>query len=126
MKERWLGYYLLIFGFLNIFVVSFTVPILFGDRLLWHPRNVPDEMMLSVIYLAMGIVMVAAAWRPLTHKAFVDFLILGSLLHAIVMLACAEHILHIVFDVATVGVMGLLPLFLYPWRLTSFLRYGEV
>jgi hypothetical protein len=42
------------------------------------------------------------------------------------MLACAEHMLHIVFDVTLVGVMGWLPLFLYRWGLTSFLRYGEV
>ena len=78
MKELWLRYYLLVFGLLNIFVVSFTAPILFGDRLLWHPRNVPNEMMLSVIYLAMGIVMVVAAKNPRAHKAFVDFLVLGN------------------------------------------------
>ena len=125
MKERWLRYYLLIFGLFNILVVSFTVPIFFGDRLLWHPRNVPDEMMLSVIYLAMGIVMVAAAKRPLAHKAFVDFAILGNALHALVMLAYAEHVLHIVFDVASIGAMGLAPVFFYPWGLRSFLRYGE-
>ena len=125
MKERWLRYYLLVFGILNIFVISFTIPILFGDQLLWHPRNAPDEMMLSVVYLAMGVVMVAAARRPLSHKAFVDFLILGNCLHALVMLAYAEHVLHIVFDVVTIGAMGLVPAVIYPWGLRSFLRYGE-
>ena len=122
MKGKWLRYYFLIFGFLNIFVVSFTVPIFFGDQLLWQPRNVPDEMMLSVIYLAMGVVMVAAAKKPLAHKAFVDFLILGNCFHALVMLVYSEHVLHIVFDVASIGAMGLVPILIYPWGLQSFLR----
>ena len=126
MKEQWLRYYLLIFGILNIIIVSLIVPIFFGDRLLWHPRNVPDEMMLSVIYLTMGIVMVAAAKRPLAHKAFVDFVMLSNCLHALVMLAYAEHVLHLAFDVAGIGVMGLAPVFFYPWGLRAFLRYGEV
>ncbi len=54
MKLRWLRYYLLAFGLLNILVVSFTVPIFFGDQVLWHPRNVPDEMMLTPSYPKIG------------------------------------------------------------------------
>lgn len=55
-KTKYLRQYLLIFGLLNIFVISFTVPILLGDWLLCEPRNFAVEMMMSRIYLAMGIV----------------------------------------------------------------------
>ena len=122
MKQRWLRYYLLVFGLLNILVVSFTVPIFFGDQVLWHPRNVPDEMMLSVLYLAMGVVMVAAARDPMDHKALVDFVVLGNVLHALVMVVYAEHALHIVLDVVGIGAMGVIPLFVYPWGVRRFLR----
>lgn len=95
MKQRWLRYYLLVFGLLNILVVSFTVPIFFGDELLWHPWNIPDEMMLSALYLAMGVLMVVAARNPMAHKAFVDFVVLGNVLHALgngrLCRACAPH-----------------------------------
>ena len=74
-KTRYLRGYLLIFGLLNIFVISFTIPLLFGDWLLWEPRNQAVEMMMSSIYLAMGIVMMLIARDPLPHKAFIDFLV---------------------------------------------------
>jgi hypothetical protein len=47
-KEAGLRYYLYLFGILNIFVVS-SVPILLGDFLLWSPRNIPTELMLSSV-----------------------------------------------------------------------------
>lgn len=125
MKLRWLRYYLLAFGLLNILIVSFTVPIFFGDELLWHPRNIPDEMMLSALYLAMGVLMVVASRSPMAHKAFVDFVVLGNVLHALVVVVYAEHAFHIVFDVVGVGAMGMIPLFVYPWGVRRFLRYGE-
>ena len=124
MKTRLLRLYFMIFGLLSVLVISFTVPLAFGDQLLWHPRNIPDEMMLAVLYLAMGIVMLLAARRPEDHKAFLDFVILGNVLHAAVMLVYAEHALHVVFDVGAVGVMGVAPLFFYPWGLKRFLRYA--
>lgn len=124
VKTRLLKIYFVMFGLLNILVISFTVPLVFGDQLLWHPRNIPDEMMLSVLYLAMGIVMLMAAGKPEGHKAFLDFVILGNTLHAAVMLVYAEHALHLIFDVGAVGAMGVAPLFFYPWGLRRFLRYA--
>ena len=64
MKLRLLRLYFVIFGLLAILVISFAVPLAAGNQLLWHPRNIPDEMMLSVLYLSMGIVMLLAARRP--------------------------------------------------------------
>jgi hypothetical protein len=122
-KTRLLRIYFVMFGLLNILVISFAVPLALGDELLWHPRNIPDEMMLSVLYLAMGIVMLLAARRPEDHKAFLDFVILGNTLHAAVMLVYADHALHVIFDVGAVGAMGVAPLFFYPWGLRRFLRY---
>jgi hypothetical protein len=71
-KVRLLKYYFWFFGLFNVLIVSFTVPILFGDLLLWKPRNIPIEMMISVIYLAMGIIMIFSANNPLAHKSFLQ------------------------------------------------------
>ena len=122
-KTKYLKQYLLIFGLLNIFVISFTVPLLLGDWLLWEPRNLAVEMMMSSIYLAMGIVMVLIARNPLPHKAFIDFLVVANLGHAFVMLIFSENIWQLVFDFGVIALMGALPLFFYPWGLRQFLRY---
>lgn len=121
-KTRWLKYYLITFGLLNILVISFTVPLFLGDLLFWQPRNLPDEMMLSSIYLAMGLVMVVAARNPMAHKSFIDFLITANLVHAFVMLLFAQNLWHIL-DVLTIGCLGGMPIFFYPWGLRQFLRY---
>ena len=122
-KTKYLKRYLLIFGLLNIFVISFTIPLLFGDWLLWEPRNLAVEMMMSSIYLAMGIVMVLIARNPLPHKAFIDFLVIANLAQAFVMQIFSENIWHLVFDVGAIALMGALPLVFYPWGLRRFLRY---
>ena len=51
-RLRLLRWYFWVGGFLNIFVISFTVPLLFGDLFLWHPRNIPDERMIQVSHCA--------------------------------------------------------------------------
>ena len=120
---RFLKYYLWTFGLLNIFVISFTVPALFGDLLLWQPRNQPVEMMISVIYFAMGIIMIFSAGNPLAHKSFLDFVIIANLLHAIVMIVYAKNIFHLIVDAIPIGLMGALPLIFYPWGLSKFFHY---
>jgi len=120
-KERYLKYYLYVFGFISIFIIT-TVPIIFGDLFLWAPRNLPTEVMLASIYLAMGIVMIVVAKNPIGQKSFIDFLIIANLLHAFVMLVTAQHPLQIILDVVPIGAMGLLPLIFYPWGLRNFLR----
>ena len=122
---RLLKLYFWTFGLLNIFVVSFTVPVLFGDLLLWQPRNMAVEMMISVIYFAMGISMIFAAGNPLAHKSFLDFVIISNILHVIVMVVYAKNILHLIVDVIPIGLMGVLPLIFYPWGLSRFLRYSS-
>lgn len=122
-KIKQLKRYLYVFGFLNIFIISFTVPLLFGEWLMWQPRNIPVEMMMSSIYLAMGVVMIRVANNPTSHKGLVDFLIVANLAHAIVMLIYAENILHILFDFGAIALMGGVPLLFYPWGVKSFLQY---
>ena len=119
-KTRFLKSYLYIFGFLNIFVIS-TVPVIFGDVFLWQPRNLPTEIMMASLYFSMGLVMVFAARSPEKHKSFVDFLVLGNTLHALVMLITAQNSLQIILDVIPIGAMGILPLFFYPWGVRNFL-----
>lgn len=119
-KVRLLRYYLVLFGILNL-LTAFSIPLFFGDLLLWSPRNLPTELMVGSLYFAMGIVMLTATRNPMSHKSFIDFVILANILHALVMFIYAEHILQMVLDVGFIGMMGILPLLFYPWGLRSFL-----
>ncbi len=122
-KEKILKYYLIIFGLLNLTMISFGVPIL-GDLLLWTPRNIPTEIMMSSIYFAMGAVMILCSRNPLSHKSFIDFLVIVNTFHSIVMFIYVEKITHLA-DAIIIGIMGVLPLFFYPWGLGQFLKYKE-
>ena len=119
-KTLYLKAYLYLFGFMNIFIVP-TIPVIFGDVFLWQPRNIPTEVMMASLYLAMGVVMIFAARSPEKHKAFIDFLVIANILHAMVMLVAAQNILQIMLDVLPIGLMGILPLVFYPWGLRNFL-----
>lgn len=121
-KAIYLKTYLHVFGVLNVGLLSFA-PILLGDILLWQPRNIPVEMMLGSLYFAMGIVMLVASKQPLKHKSLVDFIILGNLLHALLMLFFAENVFHLVLDAGSIGLLGGIPLLIYPWGIRNFLRY---
>jgi hypothetical protein len=121
-KVKALRIYLYVFGVSHI-VTAITIPIFFSNLLLWKPRNLPTELMVGSLYLAMGIVMIAIVRDPVPHKAFVDYVVIGNILHALVMIAYAEHLLHIILDAAFIGATGVLPLIFYPWGLGNFLRY---
>ena len=78
-KIRFLKYYFWVFGLLNILIISSAVPLFFGDLFFWEPRNIPDELMISAFYLAMGIIMIFPAKNPLAHKSFLDFVIIATI-----------------------------------------------
>ncbi|MFW9814280.1 MAG: hypothetical protein ACFFF9_17595 [Candidatus Thorarchaeota archaeon] len=120
-KEKLLSFYLYLFGLLGITVIAIG-PYLLGDDLLWQPRNPPTEIMMSGIYFSMGVVMILAAKTPNRHKLFVDFLILSNIIHSIIMIIFAQNILQIIFDAGLIGLMGFLPLFIYPWGIRSLFR----
>ena len=122
-KEKALKFYLYTFGFLNVFLISFTIPLLFRDLLIWSPRNIPNEMMISITYFMMGVVMLLIARKPSSHKAFIDFVVIANIFHAAVMAIFAQNIYHIVIDALLIALMGILPLIFYPWGLKKFLRY---
>lgn len=113
---------LIFFGVMNIVVIP-VLAYIYGDIILWAPRNIPTEMMMNAIYISMGIMMLVISKNPRDHKGFLDFLILTSIVHAIVMFYYAENLLHIV-DVMIMGTMGIIPLILYPWNLKKFLSYN--
>jgi len=121
-RIRYLGFFLRFFGIANI-LTAFTIPIFFGDVLLWKPRNLPTELMVGSLYFAMGIVMLVTARAPLEHRAFLEFLILGNIFHAIVMAVFAEGPIQLVLDVGFIGLMGLMLLVFYPWGIKNFLRH---
>ena len=74
-KVEYFSAILRIFGVANL-LTAFTIPIFFGDILLWSPRNLPTELMVGSLYFAMGILMIVVARDPLAHKAFLEFTIL--------------------------------------------------
>lgn len=92
---------------------------------MWTPRNLPTELMVGSLYFAMGIVMLVVARNPMEHRAFLEFAILGNILHAAVMVAFAKNAIQLVVDAGFVGVMGFALLALYPWGVRNFLRHGE-
>jgi len=81
--------------------------------------------MISVIYFAMGIIMIVSAGNPLRHKSFLDFVIIANILHAIVMVVYAKNFLHLIVDAIPIGLMGVLPLLFYPWGLSKIFRYQD-
>ena len=117
-KEKLLKIDLIFFGVLNIFVIP-VLAYFYGDIILWQPRNIPTEMMMNGIYISMGLIMIIIARNPKNNKAFLDFVILSSIVHALVMLYYTENLFHIV-DVILLGTMGIVPLLLYPWKLKKF------
>ena len=121
-KLRRLTLFLYGFGFTNI-ATAFTVPLFFAESLLWQPRSLATDLMVGSLYLALGIVMVSAAKRPEQHKALIDFIILSSLLHGAVMVVFAQQPLHIAIDALFLGLMGLIPLWAYPWPRHQLLRF---
>ncbi|KAA3643999.1 MAG: hypothetical protein DWQ07_17945 [Chloroflexi bacterium] len=120
IQLRALKYYLIIFGVLSLLVFS-TVPVIFGDTFLWQPRNLATELMMSIVYFSMGIVMLFSARNPTKHQTFVDFIILANILHAVVMAITAQTASQYLLDVLPIGIMGLLPLLFYPWGLRNYL-----
>ena len=119
-RQHFLTIYLYVFGIVNIFIVTW-LPFALAEKMLWTPRNLPDEMMISSIYLAMGIAMIGAARHPTGRKAFVDFLIVANLLHALVMAVMAQNIWQILLDALPIAMMGAIPLMIYPWGLRNFM-----
>lgn len=80
-------------------------------------------MMISVIYLSLGIMMLLSAKSPLSHKSLLDFSILGNTLHALVMLFYADKLYHVAVDVVGIALLGLIPLAFYPWGIRKLFRY---
>jgi hypothetical protein len=88
---------------------------------LWQPRNQAIEVMISIVYFSMGLIMLLNAKRPESSKLFIDFVILANLLHAVAMMFFLQNEYQLVLDVVSIGLMGIIPLFIYPWGLKSFL-----
>lgn len=77
-------------------------------------KNIPEELMISAIDIAMGVVMISIARNPEKHKSFVDFLIIANLFHAGIVVLLAQNVYHIFIDALFIGLVEILPLILYP------------
>ena len=122
-KIKILKIYLYVFGIGNI-VTSFVIPIAFGDSVLWHPRNLTTDLMVGSIYFAMGICMMCIVKKPEEQKGFIDFIIMSNIFHAMVMIIFAQKPSHIYLDAGFIGLMGVVPLLVYPWGIKKFLKYS--
>ncbi|MEX2027978.1 MAG: DUF6632 domain-containing protein [Candidatus Curtissbacteria bacterium] len=122
-KEKILRQFLYWFGLGNIFVHP-ILPWFFHQQFFWTPRNIPYEFMIGGMYIAWGIVMVAASKEPLKHKLFIDFTILGNLFHTAVMIffGIVEQPMHLYGDVLWISALWIIPLLYYPWGIKNFLR----
>lgn len=100
-------------------------PGLFGDLLLWTPRNFPIEPMVGSLYLALGIIMLAIARESTPHKAFIDYIVIANIFHAALMIVYAETVLQIIIDAGFIGAAGVIPLILYPWGPKNYLRIAR-
>lgn len=123
MKDKGLKIFLYVFWVGNV-IVHPVIPFLFPPQFFWTPRNRPHEFMIGGIYIAMGIMMILAAQEPRKHKLFVDFIILGNFLHAVVMIifGIIDQPAHLVGDVLWISVLWILPLVFYPWGLQKLMR----
>ncbi len=121
-RVKLISVYLAVFGMAQA-GSAIAAPFVLGGELMWSPRNLPTDLMISSIYFALGLVMILASRAPLSHKSFIDFVIISSLLHAVVMFVFAQKPLHIYVDAVFMGLNGLIPLVLYPWGLRRILRY---
>jgi hypothetical protein len=97
-----------------IFVVFFTIglissatesepPGLIRDLFAWGSIGDAEEMMLSAVYIVLGLFLWQTAKDPLRHRLFIDFAIAANAAHFLVMLVQGivmegEH-MHLVGDV---------------------------
>ena len=105
----------------------FLLPLMFD---LWpagfrwaHPAQHPAyERMIIAIYFALGICLIATALNPERHVMLIDFTILSSLLHGIVMtydaFAQPHELMHLVGDVPILFLLAAVLIWLHPrwWR----------
>jgi hydrogenase/urease accessory protein HupE len=104
----------------------FVLPFMFD---LWpagfrwaHPAQHPAyERMIIAIYFALGICLVPTAFDPARHVMLIDFTILSSLLHGMVMtydaFAQPHEMMHLVGDVPMLFVLAAVLIWLHPrWQ----------
>lgn len=122
-KVRILSIFLFYMGLANIFLHP-ILPWFLPHMFFWTPRNIPYEFMIGGIYIAWGIVMIAASKEPLKNKLFIDFTILGNLFHALVMIffGIIEQPMHLYGDVLWISALWVVPLVYYPWGIKNFLK----
>lgn len=101
----------------------FVLPLMFD---LWpagfrwaHPAQHPAyERMIIAIYFALGICLVPTALNPERHVMLIDFTILSSLLHGLVMaydaFAQQHEMMHLVGDVPLLFVLAAVLIWLHP------------
>jgi formate/nitrite transporter FocA (FNT family) len=107
-------------------ITSAAIPIFFGEQFLWQPRNLPTNLMVGSLHFAMGLIMILVAKKPLENKSFIDFVFCAIMLHALVMIIFAQKSIHTFLDSLFIGIMGVIPVLIYPWPLRSLFDYRNL
>ena len=114
--------------FMIVLGVSFVVVLPFAPEVMpplfrwFNPAvNIADEHMILSMYIALGICFIVAAKDPLGNAIIIDFTIISSVLHGLVMLYYSfalegEH-LHLAGDVPLLFVLAAGLAYFHPKRL---------
>ena len=122
-KRQLLTIILLVTAAFLILLLPFMFDLWPGGFRWAHPaQHLAYERMIIAIYFALGICLVPAAFNPERHVLLIDFTILSSLLHGMVMTYDAfaqEHeMTHLVGDVPVLFLLAAALIWLHPrwWR----------
>ena len=115
----WLRVLLIGTGAFLVFLLPFMFDLWPGGFRWAHPSmHPPYERMIIAIYFALGICLLVAARDPARHSSLLDFTILSSVLHGLVMtydsFAQEHEMTHLVGDVPILFALAGLLFWLHP------------
>ena len=116
-RERWLRVVLAaagVFFIAGLYPMSRLWPGAFG----WHPPHPAFERMITAIYASLGLFLLLASRRPRRYRPIIDFTIVSSAVHGLVMIPDAWRVpgnrLHLATDIPALLLLALVLLVLCP------------
>lgn len=116
-RERWLRLVLAaagVFFIVGLYPMSRLWPAGFG----WHPPHPAFERMITAIYASLGVFLLLASRRPRRYLPIIDFTVVSSAAHGLVMIPDAWRVpgnrLHLATDIPALLLLALVLLVLRP------------
>lgn len=119
-----LSIFMIVVGAFLVLLLPFMFDLWPGGFRWGHPHGHPPyERMIIVIYMSLGVCLIAAARDPLRNAILIDFTILSSILHGGVMtydsFAQENEMTHLVGDVPLLFIVAAIFLVFHPKRLVK-------